>query len=44
VSFQLPGRVEPREFSGNFGSDGILEGIVMKDRGRTGSARLTFDS
>lgn len=44
VSFQLPGRVEPREFSGNFGSDGILEGIVMKDRGRTGSACLTFDS
>lgn len=44
VSFQLPGRVEPREFSGNFGSDGILEGIVMKERGRTGSACLTFDS
>eukprot|EP01018_Ginkgo_biloba_P029148 Gb_23721 [translate_table: standard] len=44
VSFQLPGPVEPREFSGNFGSDGILEGIVMKERERTGSACLTFDS
>ncbi|KAF3791683.1 Increased DNA methylation 2 [Nymphaea thermarum] len=32
VSFQLPGPVEPRQFSGNFGADGILEGIVMKDR------------
>eukprot|EP00262_Sarcandra_glabra_P000590 TRINITY_DN10715_c0_g1_i1.p1 TRINITY_DN10715_c0_g1~~TRINITY_DN10715_c0_g1_i1.p1 ORF type:complete len:427 (+),score=79.07 TRINITY_DN10715_c0_g1_i1:166-1446(+) len=32
VSFQLPGPVEPQEFSGNFGSDGILEGIVMKER------------
>ncbi|XP_077219076.1 uncharacterized protein LOC143853227 [Tasmannia lanceolata] len=31
VSFQLPGRVEPQEFLGNFGVDGILEGIVMKD-------------
>ncbi|XP_058077739.1 increased DNA methylation 2-like [Magnolia sinica] len=34
VSFQLPGPVEPREFSGNFGSDGILEGVVMKERVR----------
>lgn len=32
VMFQLPGPVNPREFSGNFGSDGILEGIVMKAR------------
>ncbi|KAJ4957338.1 hypothetical protein NE237_014121 [Protea cynaroides] len=32
VSFQLPGPVEPRDFSGNFGADGILEGIVMKER------------
>ncbi|XP_010278216.1 PREDICTED: increased DNA methylation 2-like [Nelumbo nucifera] len=34
VAFQLPGPVEPREFSGNFGADGILEGIVMKERSR----------
>ncbi|XP_042477074.1 increased DNA methylation 2-like [Macadamia integrifolia] len=34
VSFKLPGPVEPREFSGNFGADGILEGIVMKERSR----------
>ncbi|KAL5982564.1 hypothetical protein ACLOJK_016638 [Asimina triloba] len=27
VSFQLPGPVEPQEFTGNFGSDGILEGV-----------------
>ncbi|ERN12316.1 hypothetical protein AMTRI_Chr01g137660 [Amborella trichopoda] len=32
ISFQLPGPVEPQEFSGNFGSDGILEGVVMKER------------
>ncbi|XP_010414927.1 PREDICTED: increased DNA methylation 2-like [Camelina sativa] len=30
VSFRLPGPVHPQEFSGNFGTDGILEGIVMK--------------
>lgn len=30
VSFHLPGPVYPQEFSGNFGTDGILEGIVMK--------------
>ncbi|KAL1188138.1 Increased DNA methylation 2 [Cardamine amara subsp. amara] len=30
VSFRLPGPVYPQEFSGNFGTDGILEGIVMK--------------
>ncbi|GLJ39474.1 hypothetical protein SUGI_0806440 [Cryptomeria japonica] len=44
VSFQLPGPVEPREFSGNFGADGVLEGIVMKERERTVSACLTFES
>ncbi|EOY11381.1 HSP20-like chaperones superfamily protein, putative [Theobroma cacao] len=32
ISFQLPGRVDPQQFSGNFGTDGILEGIVMKKR------------
>ncbi|KAK9062284.1 hypothetical protein SSX86_019470 [Deinandra increscens subsp. villosa] len=26
----LPGAVDPQQFSGNFGTDGILEGIVMK--------------
>ncbi|XP_034706025.1 alpha-crystallin domain-containing protein 22.3-like [Vitis riparia] len=30
ISFQLPGPVDPQQFSGNFGIDGILEGIVMK--------------
>ncbi|MCD7453729.1 hypothetical protein HAX54_021961 [Datura stramonium] len=30
ISFKLPGPVDPQEFSGNFGTDGILEGIVMK--------------
>ncbi|GMN43809.1 hypothetical protein TIFTF001_013020 [Ficus carica] len=32
ISFKLPGPVDPQQFSGNFGTDGILEGIVMKDR------------
>ncbi|PHU10084.1 Alpha-crystallin domain-containing protein 22.3 [Capsicum chinense] len=30
ISFMLPGPVDPQEFSGNFGTDGILEGIIMK--------------
>ncbi|KAI3798530.1 hypothetical protein L1987_33807 [Smallanthus sonchifolius] len=30
VSFKLPGPVDPQQFSGNFGTDGILEGIVKK--------------
>ncbi|KAI4301816.1 hypothetical protein L6164_035059 [Bauhinia variegata] len=30
ISFELPGPVDPHQFSGNFGTDGILEGIVMK--------------
>ncbi|GAV77863.1 LOW QUALITY PROTEIN: hypothetical protein CFOL_v3_21331, partial [Cephalotus follicularis] len=30
LSFQLPGPVDPHQFSGNLGNDGILEGIVMK--------------
>ncbi|XP_059652502.1 uncharacterized protein LOC132299728 isoform X2 [Cornus florida] len=30
ISFRLPGPVDPQNFSGNFGTDGILEGIVMK--------------
>ncbi|KAL7239428.1 hypothetical protein ACSBR2_005352 [Camellia fascicularis] len=30
ISFKLPGPVDPQQFSGNFGTDGILEGIVMK--------------
>lgn len=32
ISFQLPGPVNPEQFSGNFGIDGILEGIVMKQK------------
>ncbi|EEF49808.1 increased DNA methylation 2 [Ricinus communis] len=35
ISFQLPGPVNPRQFSGNFGTDGILEGIVMKQKGES---------
>ncbi|KAE9611944.1 hypothetical protein Lal_00048991 [Lupinus albus] len=30
ITFQLPGPVDPHQFSGNFGTDGILEGMVMK--------------
>ncbi|KAL3538064.1 hypothetical protein ACH5RR_001430 [Cinchona calisaya] len=30
ISFKLPGPVDPHQFCGNFGTDGILEGIVMK--------------
>lgn len=32
VMFQLPGPVDPQEFSGSFGTDGILEGVVMKQK------------
>ncbi|XP_058760574.1 increased DNA methylation 2-like isoform X1 [Vicia villosa] len=32
ISFQLPGLVDPHQFSGNFGTDGILEGVVMKGK------------
>ncbi|KAL5566114.1 hypothetical protein UlMin_029278 [Ulmus minor] len=32
ISFKLPGPVDPFLFSGNFGNDGILEGVVMKAR------------
>ncbi|KAL5068695.1 hypothetical protein RYX36_019582 [Vicia faba] len=32
VTFQLPGPVDPHQFSGNFGTDGILEGVVMKGK------------
>lgn len=31
ISFTLPGPVDPQQFSGTFGTDGILEGIVMKE-------------
>jgi hypothetical protein len=44
VSFYLPGPVEPNQFTGTFGSDGILEGIVMKQRNRSGAAALIFES
>ncbi|CAA7019886.1 unnamed protein product [Microthlaspi erraticum] len=30
VTFRLPGPVHPQEFTGSFGTDGILEGIVLK--------------
>ncbi|CAH9122146.1 unnamed protein product [Cuscuta epithymum] len=30
LSFKLPGPVNPQKFSGTFGTDAILEGIVMK--------------
>ncbi|XP_010528869.1 PREDICTED: increased DNA methylation 2 isoform X2 [Tarenaya hassleriana] len=30
ISFRLPGPVDPEQFSGSFGTDGILEGMVMK--------------
>lgn len=32
ISFNLPGPVDPRLFSPNFRSDGILEVVVMKHR------------
>ncbi|KAI9200327.1 hypothetical protein LWI28_006078 [Acer negundo] len=32
VSFRLPGPVDPRLFSPNFRSDGIFEGVVIKDK------------
>ncbi|GAB4828468.1 hypothetical protein Ancab_035465 [Ancistrocladus abbreviatus] len=32
ISFKLPGPVDPRLFSPTFRSDGILEGVVMKQR------------
>ncbi|XP_057549871.1 increased DNA methylation 2-like isoform X1 [Amaranthus tricolor] len=35
ISFQLPGPVDPRQFSGRFGTDAILEGIVMKRKPST---------
>lgn len=31
IFFKLPGPVDSQQFSGNFGTDGILEGIVMKE-------------
>ncbi|KAF4349195.1 hypothetical protein G4B88_026113 [Cannabis sativa] len=30
ISFQLPGPVDEEQFSGSFGTDGMLEGIVKK--------------
>lgn len=30
ISFQLPGPVDQQQFSGSFGTDGILEGIIKK--------------
>lgn len=42
VTFHLPGPVEPSHFTGTFGSDGILEGIILKQRRASGAAALTF--
>lgn len=39
ISFQLPGPVAPNQFSGNFGTNGILEGIVMKASPKTTSGK-----
>ncbi|KAL5976906.1 hypothetical protein ACLOJK_021242 [Asimina triloba] len=36
VSFCLPGPVDPRMFSANFASDGVLEGVVRKSRNSGG--------
>ncbi|KAL2611765.1 hypothetical protein R1flu_023457 [Riccia fluitans] len=36
VSFRLPGAVEPTQFTGTFGSDGILEGIKTDLRSANG--------
>jgi len=30
VSFRLPGPIDPHNFEGKFGIDGIFEGVVMK--------------
>ncbi|KAH7565070.1 hypothetical protein ACOSP7_020824 [Xanthoceras sorbifolium] len=35
MSFQLPGPVDEEEFSGSFGTDGILEGILKKAKHTT---------
>ncbi|KAF3446930.1 hypothetical protein FNV43_RR12110 [Rhamnella rubrinervis] len=32
LSFSLPGPVDPRLFAPNFRSDGIFEGVIMKDK------------
>ncbi|KAL9235054.1 hypothetical protein vseg_009854 [Gypsophila vaccaria] len=32
ISFRLPGPVDPQQFSGTFGTNAILEGIVMKQK------------
>lgn len=42
VAFHLPGPVEPGEFTGTFATDGILEGIVLKQRKSSRTASLTF--
>ncbi|KAG6750527.1 hypothetical protein POTOM_045023 [Populus tomentosa] len=37
VSFQLPGPVDPRQLTSNFGDDGILDALIMKSRETTQS-------
>lgn len=36
ISFELPGPVDPQQFHGTFSTDGILEGIALKERRITG--------
>nr|TKS04367.1 uncharacterized protein D5086_0000145680 [Populus alba] len=37
ISFQLPGPVDPRQLTSNFGDDGILDALIMKSRETTQS-------
>ncbi|KAH7284430.1 hypothetical protein KP509_34G053900 [Ceratopteris richardii] len=43
ISFRLPGPVEPCEFPSTFGTDGIFEAVVMKQKTKAVSAYLTFE-
>ncbi|MCO5574495.1 hypothetical protein L7F22_028280 [Adiantum nelumboides] len=43
VSFRLPGPVEACEFPSTFGSDGMFEAVVMKQRMKSVTAYLTFE-
>jgi HSP20 family molecular chaperone IbpA len=37
ISFQLPGPVDPRQLTSNFGDDGIFDALIMKSRETTQS-------
>eukprot|EP00250_Pteridium_aquilinum_P013218 c21206_g3_i1 orf=117-1418(+) len=43
VSFRLPGPVEPCDFPSTFGSDGMFEAVVLKQKTKSVSAYLTFE-